>query len=116
MENDKRNLTFFGNGGTLFGIHLVNLFLGLITLGIYFFWARVKVRKYIWGQLEFEGDRLSYHGTGLETLKGWLKAMVVFGIPYFVVSQLPRLMGLGRVLVILGGLFSVLLIMVFIPM
>jgi uncharacterized membrane protein YjgN (DUF898 family) len=115
-ENEKRNLTFYGKGGTLFGIHLVNLFLGIFTLGIYFFWARVKVRKYIWGQLEFEGDRFSYHGTGGETLRGWLKAMLIFGVPYFLFSSLPHFMGWASSLALVGRLLALFLLVLFIPM
>src|SRR5579859_3627656 len=115
-SNESRGFKFFGEGGTLFGIHLVNLFLSLVTLGIYFFWGRVKLRKYLWGQIEFEGDRLSYHGTGKETLLGWLKAAVVFGIPYVALQNGPKWAGAGSGVIIVGALLSTFLILVFIPM
>lgn len=115
-SNDSRRLSFFGEGGTLFGIHIVNLFLGLITLGIYLFWGRVNIRKYIWGQIEFDGDRLSYHGTGKETFLGWLKALVIFGIPYLILQNGPRLAGAGPILIVIGALLSIFLIVVFVPM
>ena len=70
-------LSFHGSGGSLFGIQIVNLFLTLVTLGIYSFWGRVKVRKYMMSQSDFEGDRFAYHGTGKELLIGWLKAIVI---------------------------------------
>jgi uncharacterized membrane protein YjgN (DUF898 family) len=113
---EGRPLSFHGEGGTLFGIYVVNLFLTLVTFGIYSFWGRVKVRNYIWGQIEFEGDRLSYHGTAIETLKGWMKAAVFFGIPYVVFRYVPQWSGAGPLWIALGGLGSLLLILVFIPM
>src|SRR5262245_45606606 len=115
-SDESRRFTFYGEGGTLFGIHIVNLFLGLITLGIYLFWGRVNVRKYIWGQIEVDGDRLSYHGTGKETFLGWLKALAIFGIPYVLLQQGPRLAGAGPLLIGVGALLSVILIVIFVPM
>ncbi|HUO56580.1 MAG TPA: YjgN family protein [bacterium] len=116
LSDQPRKFSFYGQGGTLFGMHLVNLFLGLVTLGLYFFWGRVKIRKYLWGQMEFEGDRFSYHGTGKETLLGWLKAMLFFGIPYLAAGKLPQLLGADKILIVVGALFSALLFLLFIPM
>jgi uncharacterized membrane protein YjgN (DUF898 family) len=76
-------LSFHGDGGTLFGLTLVNLLLSIVTLGIYYFWGKTRVRAYTHSQLAFDGDRFAYHGTGKELLIGWLKAfavaVVVFG-------------------------------------
>jgi len=66
---------FHGNGGSLFGIHIRNLLLTIVTFGIYTFWGRTRVRQYLYGQTAFDGDRLAYHGTGGELFRGWLKAM-----------------------------------------
>jgi uncharacterized membrane protein YjgN (DUF898 family) len=73
--------SFHGSGGSLFGIQIINLFLTLVTLGIYSFWGRVKVRKYMMSQSDFEGDRFAYHGTGKELMIGWLKAIIIIGVP-----------------------------------
>ena len=72
-------LRFLGEGGELFGIFVVNVLLTLLTLGIYSFWAKVKTRRYLWGQTEFAGDRFGFHGTGRELFIGWLKAVALFG-------------------------------------
>ena len=115
-SSDSRPFKFFGQGGTLFGIHIVNLLLALVTFGIYSFWGRVKIRQYIWGQLEFEGDRFSYHGTGIETFRGWIKAFFIFGIPYIAFQNGPRLAGAGPILIGVGALVSLILIVIFVPM
>lgn len=86
-------LTFHGTGGSLFGIKIVNMLLTLLTLGIYHFWGKVKVRSYLLSQTEFAGDRFAYHGTGKELLVGFLKAVVLFGIPLFGLVILPELTG-----------------------
>jgi uncharacterized membrane protein YjgN (DUF898 family) len=73
-------LKFHGDGGDLFLIHLVNLALTLVTLGVYHFWAKVKVRQYLFAQLELEGERFGYHGNGKELLVGWLKVAGIFAV------------------------------------
>lgn len=75
-----RQLSFHGNGGTLFGIYVVNLLRTLLTLGVYFFWGKVKARSYLLSELEFEKDRFAYHATGKELLVGWLKVLLFFGL------------------------------------
>lgn len=113
---ENRKFVFYGEGGTLFGIHIVNLFLGLITFGIYFFWGRIKIRKYIWGQIDIDGDRLSYHGTAGEIIRGWVKAFLFFGIPYLLLQNGPKLAGMSKTLIGLGALGSLVLLVFFVPL
>lgn len=80
---------FWGRGQTLFGIFIVNTFYTLLTLGIYSFWGRVRIRQFLSSQTSLAKIRFSYHGTGWELLKGSLKALVVFGIPYGFLSFVP---------------------------
>ncbi len=77
---------FTGTGGSLFGMFTMNTLLTLLTFGVYSFWARIKIRRYLHSQTKFAGARLAFHGTGGELLKGWMKAVVVFGIPYSALS------------------------------
>ncbi len=84
-----RHPVFRGTGQSLFGIFIVNTFLTLITLGIYSFWGRARVRQFLNSQTNFAGSRFSYHGTGKELFTGWMKAMLVFGLPYLSLSLLP---------------------------
>jgi uncharacterized membrane protein YjgN (DUF898 family) len=114
-SENKLPFSFHGQGGTLFGIHIRNLFLTVLTLGIYSFWAKVKLRKYLWGQFEVAGDRFAYHGSAMEILKGWLKAMAVFIIPYIVLSGLPDWLGLGTAVKLACVLGAFALLMFFIP-
>lgn len=73
---------FSGTGGSLFGMFTMNSLLTLLTFGVYSFWGRVKIRRYLHSQTRFAGARLAFHGTGGELFKGWMKAMAIFGIPY----------------------------------
>lgn len=80
---------FWGRGKTLFGIFIVNTFYTLLSLGIYSFWGRVRIRQFLSSQTSLDKIRFSYHGTGMELLKGSSKALVIFGIPYAFLSFVP---------------------------
>jgi uncharacterized membrane protein YjgN (DUF898 family) len=77
-QPSQKGLTvgFHGAGGGLFKIMLINWILTILTLGIYYFWGKTKVRRYLWEQSSFAGDRFYYHGTGGELFKG----AVIFGL------------------------------------
>jgi uncharacterized membrane protein YjgN (DUF898 family) len=77
-EPPVHRLRFCGDGASLFLLILKNLFLTVITLGIYAPWARAERRRYIWGSTEIAGQRLVFTGTGLELFKGYLKVLVVY--------------------------------------
>lgn len=74
----RRLVEFKGNGWQLFKIWIVNFLLTVLTLGIYHFWAKVKVRKYLWSNTVVEGEPLEYTGTGKELFFGFLIIAVVF--------------------------------------
>lgn len=83
MENnytDQKNykLNFFGKGTDFFGIIVVNWLLTVITLGIYYPWAKAKVLQYIYGATSLNDDRFTFHGTGKEMFKGFIKAILLF--------------------------------------
>ncbi len=87
----SRHAVFRGSGSALFGIHVVNALLILVTLGVFFFWAKVRVRNYLWSESEFEGDRFAYHGTGRELIMGFVKAVLFFILPITLLNTLPEL-------------------------
>ena len=69
--------SFHGRGESLFGIFILNLFLTLVTLGVYYFWGKAKIRRYLFSQTELDGDRFSNHTTGGELFVGWIKVAVL---------------------------------------
>jgi uncharacterized membrane protein YjgN (DUF898 family) len=110
----SRRLSFHGSGGTLFGIYVVNILLTIATFGIYRFWGRVKVRRFLLSQTSFEGDRFAYHGTGKELLLGFVKALLFVGLPISALSLAARLSG-DRTIHIVTQIFTSLLVFLFIP-
>jgi uncharacterized membrane protein YjgN (DUF898 family) len=69
---------YHGQGGDLFGLVLLNGLFTLLTLGIYSFWAKNKVREFHYSHTELDGDRFAYHGTGGELFRGGLIAGGIF--------------------------------------
>ncbi len=65
----------------LLKLAIVNFLLGLVTLGIYRFWAKTNVRKHIWSSVHLNGEPLEYTGTGLELFKGFLMVLLLIGLP-----------------------------------
>ena len=72
-----RKLRYDGQAGEIAGIALTNGLLTLATLGIYRFWGRTRLRRYYWGRIAFDEDRLEYTGRGLELFIGFLVALVI---------------------------------------
>jgi uncharacterized membrane protein YjgN (DUF898 family) len=112
---ETHRLTFLGRGGSLFGIYILNVFLTLVTFGFYSFWGRVKVRSFLMSQTQFDGDRLAYHGSGKELLLGFLKALVVFGIPIAVLTAVRDFLDVGQLIKVSAGLVAYLLILFLVP-
>jgi uncharacterized membrane protein YjgN (DUF898 family) len=69
--------SFHGSGSELFGQFLVNWLLIIVTLGIYYPWAKAKLNRYYYQHTEFSGHSFQYHGTGMEMFVGFIKAFLI---------------------------------------
>lgn len=78
--NDRLTASYSGGRGPLFGLAFRTALLTLLTLGIYRFWAKTRIRKYIWSSIRLGSDTLEYTGTGLEKFLGFLVAVVVLAV------------------------------------
>ena len=99
-------------GWAAFKIFIVNLLLMVVTLGIYRFWGKTRMRRYLWGHVEILGDRLEYTGTGKELFLGFLVIFAVVLLPLAFLSGfleqalvgaddgLVALLGLGQMIVV----------------
>jgi uncharacterized membrane protein YjgN (DUF898 family) len=79
------------DGSDLIAMRVLNLLLSLLTLGIYSFWGKARVRRYVCGQAEFQGDWFAFHGTGRELLYGWLRALPALAFVFLIPTLLPLL-------------------------
>lgn len=84
MENksSRMSLRYSGDGFEMAILMLKNLFLTIVTLGIYRAWATTNLRRYIWGHVSFMDDRATYSGLGIELFRGWVKLIGIFIVGY----------------------------------
>ena len=87
---DKRNVIYTGDSSEYFQIWIVNIFLTIITLGIYSAWAKVINTKYIYQNINIDGHRLDYIADPLSILIGRLIATVFLVAFYLVAIFLPE--------------------------
>lgn len=78
-SRESHPFTFTGTTGGFFGIWIVNLFLTIITLGIYSAWAKVRKKRYFYGHTWVAEANFEYHGNPIAILKGRLIAAAAFG-------------------------------------
>ena len=107
--------SFHGRAGTLFGIQIVNMLWSLLTLGGYYFWGKARVRRYVFGQTAFEGDRFAYHGTGGELARGFARATAFFILPVVALTLLPRFLGAGALVERAAELLGYAVVSLFMP-
>jgi uncharacterized membrane protein YjgN (DUF898 family) len=96
---NELNVTFSGNAREYFGIWIVNVLLSIITLGIYSAWAKVRRKRYFYGNTWIDGHNFEYHANPKSILKGRIIVFVLFVIynvlaninPIFTVLSLPLL-------------------------
>ena len=69
---------FTGTTGGFFSIWIVNLFLTIITLGIYSPWAKVRKKRYFYGHTWIADANFEYHGNPIAILKGRIIAVAAF--------------------------------------
>ena len=66
---------FHGNGSDYFRIWIVNMLFTILTLGIYSAWAKVRSKRYFYGNTELAGDHFDYLASPIAILKGRLIAV-----------------------------------------
>ncbi|ELK8510742.1 YjgN family protein [Vibrio vulnificus] len=71
------SIQFKGQGGEFFCIWIVNILLSVITLGIYSAWAKVRTKRYFYGNTFIAGDNFEYHAQPMQLLKGRLVALAL---------------------------------------
>jgi len=86
---DKRNVIYTGDSYEYFRIWIINIFLSIITLGIYSAWAKVINTKYIYQNINIDGHRLDYIADPLSILIRRLIAIIFLVAFYFVSIFLP---------------------------
>ncbi|MEM9628811.1 MAG: YjgN family protein [Pseudomonadota bacterium] len=102
-ERQRPGLPFSFNGkaGEYFGIWIVNILLSIVTLGIYSAWAKVRNKRYFYGNTNLNGSSFAYHASPLQILKGRLIAFAFFAAYAIVSSFFPALIGIFVIAIII---------------
>tara|TARA_R110002073_G_scaffold25378_4_gene84172 strand:+ start:240 stop:1268 length:1029 start_codon:yes stop_codon:yes gene_type:complete len=88
---------FHGDGKDYFRIWVVNLFLSVISLGIYSAWAKVRNNRYLYSHLHLDGSCFEYIANPKQILIGRVIAVVLLSISV-IGSELFPLVGLWLLL------------------
>jgi uncharacterized membrane protein YjgN (DUF898 family) len=67
---------FLGDRSALFSFGLKLSVFTVLTLGIYRFWMKTRLRRWYWSAIRPGGHPLEYTGEALEKLLGFLIAVV----------------------------------------
>lgn len=80
---------FTGNAAEYFKIWIVNVFLTIVTLGIYSAWAKVRTKRYFYGNTLVDGSPFEYLADPVAILKGRLVAFAVLALYVISVNFQP---------------------------
>jgi uncharacterized membrane protein YjgN (DUF898 family) len=89
---DTLRLRQEGRARQLLPIVAVNAFLTLVTFTIYRFWAKTRVRDYLWSTTKLLDDRFEYTGRGIELFIGFLIVLLVVLLPLGLIAALARVL------------------------
>ncbi len=99
----RYSVEFTGSGQEYFRIWIVNVFLTIITLGIYAAWAKVRTRRYFYRNTLLDGHPFDYTADPVALLKGY--AIVAAGLLlYYLVKTFNPLYS-----IVVFGLFSLII-------
>lgn len=104
----EHKVKFNGNASEYFGIWIVNIFLTIVTFGIYSAWAKVRTKRYFYGNTSIDGHAFDYHAKGEQILIG--RIIVVVALAVYQVLAALNLIAAGVLLLIYIGFVPYLIV------
>jgi uncharacterized membrane protein YjgN (DUF898 family) len=98
-QHQTLDVRFVGSGSEYFRIWIVNLLLTLVTLGIYYPFAKCRRLRYFHACTEVGGHPLHFHGNPRTMLRGYA-LMLVMTVLYSLADHLSPLAGLAAMLLV----------------
>lgn len=89
----REPFSFTGTAREYFGIWIVNVFLTILTLGVYSAWAKVRRQRYFYGNTHLAGATFDYHGLPWRILVGRIIVLLLV-LLYNVTLQFLPMLGL----------------------
>ena len=80
IQKTVHPIRFTGSASEYFRIWIVNVFLSILTLGIYSAWAKVRTKQYFYRSTWLDGTSFEYLGDPIRILKGRLIAAAALGV------------------------------------
>ncbi len=93
-------LEFRGTTAEYTRIWLVNVALSIVTLGLYLPWARIRMRRYFYGNTFLEGHNFSYTASPVSLLLGYVVVWVLF-VTFSLLQNIEALQWVSVVLLLL---------------
>lgn len=98
-----KSFNFKGNGLEYFKIWIVNILLTIVTLSLYYPWAKVRNHRYFYANSTLEERNFDYHATGKQLFIGYLISIVLL-ITYVVIQELFPIGGAIVFLILIAAL------------
>jgi uncharacterized membrane protein YjgN (DUF898 family) len=76
-NTEEKRFKYFGAGLEFAIIYFKNILLTIITMGLYYPWAKVELLKYHYQSTELDNSRFLFHATGKEVFKGFIKIYAI---------------------------------------
>lgn len=104
--NNILKIKFTAKGNDYFKIWITNLALTIITLGIYYPWAKARQQRYFWAHTVVGDHALGFHGRAQSMFKGYAIAAFLSAL-YYGLSKISPEYG-SAMLIILAIIYPVL--------
>ena len=96
------DVRFTGSGGEYFRIWIVNLLLTIVTLGLYYPWAKARRLRYFCASTLVGGHALDFHGDPKSMLRGYLLAGALL-VMYSLSGKISLPAGIVALLAVAGA-------------
>ena len=84
-----KQIQFKGSGTEYFKIWIVNVLLCIVTIGIYYPWAKVRTRRYFYANTAYADRYFDYHATGQQLFLGYLIGVLILLVINVISSIVP---------------------------
>ncbi len=92
QNSGELNVEFHGDKTAYAILVYKHILFSLLTLGIYRFWGKTNIRRYLWEHTTLDGRPFEYLGTARELYMGFVK-LFVFIIGYIALSAVGAMIG-----------------------
>ncbi len=92
QNNHRHEIVFKGDAKEYFNIQIVNIALTILTFGVFSAWAKVRKKRYFYGNTFLSGNSFEYLANPISILKGRLIAVILFAIYWLTSNFYPMLL------------------------